>query len=111
MIATTIVTPIILRPVDLVIDLLGETPGSRLIPSGVISKAQDRISATGKPRMSSKTTSRTLQWGISKNGKTWVAIWIRSQATTPYATATLYTLRRFNSPKSSFGFIARVYLL
>jgi len=44
-----------------------------LIPSGVISNAHDKISATGKPRTSNKTTRRTAQLGMSKNGKTCVA--------------------------------------
>ena len=39
------------------------------------------------------------QFGISRNGKTWVAIWINNQPTTAYATATLYTLRRLNFAK------------
>jgi len=32
-------------------DLLGSMSDSSLIPSGVISKAQEKISATGKPKM------------------------------------------------------------
>ena len=62
--------------------LVGLDIFSRLIPSGVISNAHDRISATGKPRISSSTTSRTAQFGISKKGKTCVATWISSHATT-----------------------------
>ena len=50
--------------------------------SGVISNAHDKISATGKPRIKSSTTRRTAQFGISKKGKTCVAIWMRSQPTT-----------------------------
>src|SRR4029077_6864981 len=72
--AATIVRPTILRPVGRATDWPGSTSDSRLIPSGVSSKAQDKIKATGKPKMSSKTTSRTAQFGISKNGKTCVAI-------------------------------------
>jgi hypothetical protein len=80
--ARTTVVPTIFRPVWRVIDSLGAISDSRLIPSGVISNAHDRISATGKPRMSSSTTSRTAQFGISKNGKTWVATWMSSHETT-----------------------------
>ena len=54
----------------------------RLTPCGVRSKAQARIMATGKPRTSSIITSRTVQIGTSKNGKTCVAIWMSSQLTT-----------------------------
>ena len=42
----------------------------------------------GNPSASNSTTSRTAQFGISKNGKTCVAIWMSSHATTAYATAT-----------------------
>jgi hypothetical protein len=40
----------------------------------VISTAHDRIKATGKPRIKRSTTRRIAQFGISKNGKTYVAI-------------------------------------
>ena len=55
----------------------------RLRPSGVHSKIHATIIASGKPSRSTTMTNRTAQFGMSKNGKTWVAIWIRSQATTP----------------------------
>ena len=38
-----------------------------------IPKAHDKTSAIGNPRINSSTTSRTAQFGISKNGKTCVA--------------------------------------
>ena len=47
-----------------------------------IEAIQDKVKATGKPRIRSSTTSRTAQFGISKNGKSCVAIWISSHATT-----------------------------
>src|SRR5207302_11291910 len=72
--AATAVKARILRPVECVIDVAGSISDSRLIPSGVISKAHEKISATGKPRISKSTTSRPAQLGISKIGKTWVAI-------------------------------------
>ena len=50
---------------------------------------QARIIATGNPITSSNTTRRTAQFGISKNGKIWLATCISSQATTAYAIATL----------------------
>src|SRR4029453_4629685 len=102
MIPATIVRPTIFLPVCFLLDPRDLISDSRLIPSGVISKAHDRISATGKPKISSKTTSRIAQFGISKNGKTWVAIWISNHETIAYATATLQTLRRFSSAKKSF---------
>ena len=46
----------------------------RLIPCGVRSNIQDKMSAIGNPSTSTITTKRTAQFGISKNGKTWVAI-------------------------------------
>ena len=54
----------------------------RLMPLGVRSNAQERRSATGKPSTSATMTSRTTHVGISKKGKTWVAIWISSQLRT-----------------------------
>jgi hypothetical protein len=50
-----------------VLDLLTPTSSTRLIPSGVSSKAHARINATGNPIMSRITTSRTAQFGISKS--------------------------------------------
>ena len=52
------------------------------IPCRVISKIHARMMAIGNPRQSTTTTSRTAQLGISKNGNTWVAIWINSQLAT-----------------------------
>src|SRR6266516_4783305 len=71
--ANTIVRATILRPVWCVIDLPDSISDSRTIPSGVISNAHEKTSATGKPAISTNTTSRTAQFGISKNGKTCVA--------------------------------------
>src|SRR4029453_16549716 len=73
----------------------------RFSPSGVSSNAHAMISATGKPSAVTKITSRMAQFEISRNGNTCVATWINSQPTTAYATATLYTLRRFSSAKMS----------
>jgi hypothetical protein len=56
------------------IHLSGSISDSSLMPSGVISTAHDRIKGTGKPRIKRSTTRRIAQFGISKNGKTYVAI-------------------------------------
>jgi hypothetical protein len=61
----------------------GRISSSRLRPSGVISKAQAIVKAIGKPRIVVNTISLTIQFGISKNGKTCVAIWTKSHAATP----------------------------
>ncbi len=50
----------------------GAISSVRLIPAGVISKAQERISASGNPSTTRTTTSWTVQLG-KKNGKTRVA--------------------------------------
>ena len=52
------------------------------MPCGVMSKIHARMTAMGNPRESTTTTSRTAQLGISKNGNTWVAIWINNQLAT-----------------------------
>src|SRR6266404_1627041 len=66
--ATTTMIAISLRPVLRVIDSLGATSSARLIPSGVISKAQARIRATGKPRTRTTTKTFITQAGASKVG-------------------------------------------
>src|SRR6266576_3391901 len=71
------------------IDLLGSTSDSSLIPSGVISNAHEKISATGKPKMMTMINIFITQNGASKAGKKIDAAWINSHATTAYATATL----------------------
>src|ERR1051326_5382833 len=48
--ASAIVTATIFLPVRRLIDSLGSISDSSLIPSGVISNAQEKIRATGKPR-------------------------------------------------------------
>ncbi len=72
--ASATVIPTSLRPVLRLTNSLGSISDSSLIPSGVISNAHDKTSATGNPRASSKTTRRMAQFGTSKNGKTCVAI-------------------------------------
>ena len=47
--ASAIVTATIFRPVPRAIDLLGSISDSSLIPSGVISNAQENASAIGNP--------------------------------------------------------------
>ena len=69
MTASTTVMPTIFRPVCGVIDWSGATSDSRLIPSGVISKAHEKTSATGKPRMIIVTKTFITQAGASKVGK------------------------------------------
>src|SRR5262249_29330536 len=71
----------------------------RLIPSGVTSNAHAMISAIGKPMMINKTTNRIAQFGTSKTGRTCAMPCESAHPPTMYATATLYTLRRFNSEK------------
>jgi len=56
------------RPVRRVIDSVGPTSSVRLIPSGVSSKAQARISATGKPRKTIVTNTFITHAGASKVG-------------------------------------------
>jgi hypothetical protein len=56
----------ILRPVGCVIDSLGAISDSSLIPSGVISNAQERTSATGKPAHSVKAGAAS---GISESDR------------------------------------------
>ena len=52
----------------------GSTSSVRLIPSGVSSNAQAIMSAIGNPIATKTITNRTTQFGISRNGKTCVAI-------------------------------------
>jgi len=61
----------------------------RFKPAGVSSKAHASTTAMGNPITIASTINRTAQFGISKNGKTCVATWVKSQPTTEYATATL----------------------
>ena len=49
MMASAAVIPMSFRPVRRLIDLLGSTSDSSLIPSGVISNAQEKTSASGNP--------------------------------------------------------------
>src|SRR5438874_5930897 len=80
--ASAIVTATIFRPVRRAIDLFGSISDSSLIPSGVISKAHEKISATGKPKMMTMINTFIAHDGASKAGKKIDAAWIRSQATT-----------------------------
>src|SRR5438093_6429018 len=45
-----------------------------------------------------------IQFETPNTGKTCAMPWASAQPATTYATATLYTLRRFSSPKKVFGF-------
>src|SRR5215475_10789851 len=47
------------------------------------------------------------QLGTAKTGSTCAKPWARAHPATMYATATLYTLRRFSSPKKVLGFTLR----
>ncbi len=71
------------RPVPRLIDSEGGTSSVRLSPSGVHSKIHATTMATGKPSRRTTMIKRTAQFGMLKKGKTCVAIWIKSQATTP----------------------------
>src|SRR6516225_6284063 len=65
------------------------TSSVRFNPSGVSSNAHAITSAIGNPIATATITNLTTQLGISRNGKTCVAICIDSQPTIAYATATL----------------------
>src|SRR6476469_10254816 len=67
--ARATVIPTILRPVRGAIDLVSSTSDSRLIPSGVISNAHERASATGKPRREAIRHALSIQDGASKAGR------------------------------------------
>ena len=71
------------RPAGRLIVAVGGISSVRMNPSGVHSKTQATIMATGKPSRRMTMTSRTAQFGMPKKGKTCVTIWMRSQATTP----------------------------
>src|SRR5437016_12492009 len=79
----------------------GETSTVRFIPSGVISNAQEIVTAKMKPSARKTVKAFITQVGASKVGNKIEAAWNNSQATTAYATATLETLRRFSSAKKS----------
>src|SRR4029079_5157161 len=68
-------------------------------PCAVISYAQARISAIGKPISSSTITRRSAQFGNSHAENAAEANWIMPPAAMIYAAATWYTLRRFTSSK------------
>src|SRR4030095_5376595 len=86
-----------LRPVLRVTDLLRSTSSARLIPSGVSSNAQARISAIGKPSAITATKTFIVHGGASKVGNKIDAACSNSHATIAQAIATLYTSRRFGS--------------
>ena len=60
----------------------GKTSSVRFTPSGVISNAQARTSAMGKPSNTIAMTNLVTQFGMSSTGKVDVAIWMTSQPTT-----------------------------
>ena len=82
MTASLIVRPISLFPVWEAIDCSGATSDSRLIPSGVISKAQEKPRAIGKPMASKATRIFMAEAGASKVGRRIDAAWMRSHETT-----------------------------
>ena len=67
--ANATVAATIFLPVRRLTDLLGSISDSSLIPSGVISNAHDKISATGKPRMMTMMNVFIAHDGASKAGK------------------------------------------
>ena len=77
------------RPVRRVIDSVGPTSSVRLIPSGVSSKAQAKISAIGKLDAIAATKTFITHAGASNVGNKIVAAWSSSHETTTYAIATL----------------------
>ena len=81
--STPMMTKSSLRPVLRAIDFSGAISSVRCSPSGVSSYAQASTSATGNPNVRTTTTNRAPQFGISKIGKTCVAIWMSNQLTTP----------------------------
>jgi hypothetical protein len=79
------------------IDCSGGTSASRLIPSGVSSNTQLKISAGMKPSANSTTTLRGSHSGAPNIGSTVPATWISSHAPTRYNPAMRMTLRRLSS--------------
>jgi hypothetical protein len=59
----------IFRPARRLIDLLGSISDSSLIPSGVISNAHEKTSATGKPKIMTMINIFITHSGASKAGK------------------------------------------
>src|SRR4029077_6624944 len=66
--ASATVTPTSLRPALRGMESLGKTSSARLIPSGVISNAHERMSAAGKPETITTTKTFITQGGASKVG-------------------------------------------
>ncbi len=69
-----------LRPVSCVTDWLRSTSFSFFRPSGVISNAQAKNSATGSPNVRSNNTVLITQTGASKLSSASSATWAISQA-------------------------------
>src|ERR1044072_8233363 len=67
--ASTMVIPIIFRPVRRVIDWSGAISDSSLIPSGVISKGHETTSAMGKPRRMTRIKIFITRGGARKGDK------------------------------------------
>ena len=80
MASTTMIQRSSLLPVSTVMDSSGLISLSRAMPCGVHSKNHENSIANGNPTMAATTIQRTTQFGISKNGKTWVAICTSSHA-------------------------------
>jgi hypothetical protein len=70
------------RPVRREVDLAGAASSVRLIPSGVISKAQASTSAMGKPTRAANTTALVITVGSNNAGTTVAETWMASHATT-----------------------------
>jgi hypothetical protein len=86
MTSTAMITVLSLRPIWRLAysgRASGESAGSvRRTPSGVISYTHASTTAIGNPIANTTTTRRTLQFGMLKKGKTWVATWTRSHVAT-----------------------------
>jgi len=71
----------------------------RIIPWGLISKAQARISAMGKPMITTRIRALATQSGIFRNWKVASAIYMSSQPVMAYTTATRYIFLFLSSSK------------
>ena len=100
--ATTSVAMIMkfsLRPVSLTTDWERSTSDSLLSPSGVISKAHEKINAGTSPIARMTKMSLGDHSGNSRMGTTTSTICSNTQEATPYAIPTRMTLRRLSSVK------------
>ncbi len=73
------------------------------MPSGVISKAQEKNTTIGKPAINAVISIFMIQAGASKDSRAISPTCTSSQAATAYAMATRTTLRRLSSANRLMG--------